>query len=41
MPELIGVKAYRPEEFQEKVDWMLDHGFLENAPEYDEVVRSK
>jgi NitT/TauT family transport system substrate-binding protein len=41
MPELVGVKAYRPEEFQEKVDWMLDRGFLQNAPEYDEVVRSK
>jgi ABC-type nitrate/sulfonate/bicarbonate transport system substrate-binding protein len=41
MPELIGVKAYRPEEFQEKVDWMIDRGFLKEAPRYGEVVRSK
>jgi len=41
MPELVGVKAYRPEEFQEKVDWMLDRGFLKDAPDYAEVVRSK
>ena len=41
MPELIGVKAYRPEEFQEKVDWMLDRGFLNEAPDYADVVRSK
>jgi NitT/TauT family transport system substrate-binding protein len=41
MPELIGVKTYRAEEFQEKVDWMLDRGFLKDAPDYAEVVRSK
>jgi NitT/TauT family transport system substrate-binding protein len=41
MPELVGVKSYRPEEFQEKVDWMLDRGFLEQAPQYSDVVRSK
>jgi NitT/TauT family transport system substrate-binding protein len=41
MPELIGVESYRPEEFREKVDWMLDRGFLTTAPAYDEVVRSK
>jgi NitT/TauT family transport system substrate-binding protein len=41
MPELVGVKTYRPEEFQEKVDWMLDRGFLKEAPDYAEVVRSK
>ena len=41
MPELVGVKSYRPDEFQEKVDWMLDRGFLEEAPDYAEVVRSK
>ena len=39
MPELVGVKNYRPDEFQEKVDWMLDRGFLKDAPVYDEVVR--
>jgi NitT/TauT family transport system substrate-binding protein len=39
MPELVGVKNYRPDEFQEKVDWMLYRGFLKDAPVYDEVVR--
>ncbi len=41
MPELVGVKAYRPDEFQEKVDWMLDRGFLKEAPAYGDVVRNK
>ncbi len=41
MPELVGVKSYQEGEFQEKVDWMLDRGFLTNAPAYAEVVRSK
>jgi ABC-type nitrate/sulfonate/bicarbonate transport system substrate-binding protein len=41
MPELVGVKSYQEGEFQEKVDWMLDRGFLEKAPAYAEVVRSK
>jgi ABC-type nitrate/sulfonate/bicarbonate transport system substrate-binding protein len=41
MPELVGVEAYRPEEFQEKVDWMMDRGFLAEAPEYSDVVRNK
>jgi NitT/TauT family transport system substrate-binding protein len=41
MPELVGVETYRPEEFKEKVDWMLDRGFLNVAPDYGEVVRSK
>jgi ABC-type nitrate/sulfonate/bicarbonate transport system substrate-binding protein len=41
MPEFVGVKTYRPEEFQEKVDWMLDRGFLKEAPKYAEVVRRR
>jgi ABC-type nitrate/sulfonate/bicarbonate transport system substrate-binding protein len=41
MPELVGVASYRAEEFREKVDWMLDRGFLTTAPAYEEVVRSK
>jgi NitT/TauT family transport system substrate-binding protein len=41
MPELVGVEAYRPDEFKEKVDWMINRGFLNAAPEYAEVVRSK
>ena len=41
MPELVGVKTYRQEEFQEKVDWMIDRGFLKDAPAYGDVVRSE
>ncbi len=41
MPELVGVTTYQPEEFKEKVDWMVDRGFLKAAPKYDDVVRSK
>ena len=41
MPELVGVNAYQPDEFQEKVDWMLERGFLAEAPAYKDVVRSK
>jgi NitT/TauT family transport system substrate-binding protein len=41
MPELVGVKTYRPDEFKEKVDWMIERGFLDQAPDYAEVVRSK
>lgn len=41
MPELVGVNAYRPEEFKEKVDWMMDRGFLNKEPQYAEVVRSR
>jgi ABC-type nitrate/sulfonate/bicarbonate transport system substrate-binding protein len=41
MPELVGVDAYRREEFEEKVDWMMERGFLSAAPEYSEVVRGK
>ena len=41
MPELVGVKSHRAEEFKEKVDWMMDRGFLKEAPNYAEVVRSK
>ena len=41
MPELLGVQAYKPAEFQEKVDWMMERGYLEKAPQYGEVVRGK
>jgi ABC-type nitrate/sulfonate/bicarbonate transport system substrate-binding protein len=41
LPELTGVKAYQPAEFQEKVDWMMNRGFLNEAPAYGEVVRGK
>ena len=41
LPELVGVQSYQPAEFNEKVDWMLERGFLEMAPDYKDVVRSK
>jgi ABC-type nitrate/sulfonate/bicarbonate transport system substrate-binding protein len=41
MPELVGVKTYQADEFQEKVDWMLERGFLNEAPDYSAVVRNK
>ena len=41
MPELVGVKSYQPDEFKEKVDWMLDRGFLKEPPRYADVVRGK
>ena len=41
LPELMGVQDYKPAEFQEKVDWMMDRGFLKDAPAYDEIVRHK
>ena len=39
LPELTGVQSYQPAEFQEKVDWMLDRGFLTTSPDYKDVVR--
>jgi ABC-type nitrate/sulfonate/bicarbonate transport system substrate-binding protein len=41
LPELTGVKSYQPAEFKEKVDWMLERGFLAEPPAYDDVVRNK
>ena len=41
MPELLGVQTYKPAEFQEKVDWMMERGYLERPPQYAEVVRGK
>jgi NitT/TauT family transport system substrate-binding protein len=39
LPELTGVRNYEPDEFKEKVDWMLKRDFLRQAPTYDNVVR--
>jgi ABC-type nitrate/sulfonate/bicarbonate transport system substrate-binding protein len=41
MPELVGVKAYQPGEFKQKVDWMMARGFLDEPPDYSTVVRNK
>ncbi len=41
LPELTGVKSYQPAEFNDKVDWMMKRGFLERAPAYEDIVRSK
>jgi NitT/TauT family transport system substrate-binding protein len=39
LPELTGVQGYQAAEFQEKVDWMMDRGFLTEKPNYKDVVR--
>jgi ABC-type nitrate/sulfonate/bicarbonate transport system substrate-binding protein len=41
LPELTGVKSYQPAEFKQKVDWMLERGFLAEPPAYEDIVRSK
>jgi ABC-type nitrate/sulfonate/bicarbonate transport system substrate-binding protein len=41
LPELIGSHSYKPGEFKEKVDWMMERGLLEKAPQYEEIVRGK
>jgi ABC-type nitrate/sulfonate/bicarbonate transport system substrate-binding protein len=41
LPELTGVQGYQPAEFNEKVGWMIERGFLDSAPAYDDVVRGK
>jgi hypothetical protein len=41
LPELLGVQSYKPSEFQEKVDWMKERGFLQEKPAYADVVRGK
>jgi ABC-type nitrate/sulfonate/bicarbonate transport system substrate-binding protein len=41
LPELTGVKSYQSAEFQEKVDWMMQRGFLSEAPAYEDIVRSR
>jgi hypothetical protein len=35
------VTSYEPAEFKEKVDWMVERGLLNEAPAYDDIVRSK
>jgi len=40
LPELTGVTGYQPTEFKEKVDWMLERGFLQAAPAYEDTVRN-
>ena len=39
LPVLTGVKSFQPAEFNEKVDWMMKRGFLEQAPAYEDIVR--
>ncbi len=41
LPELLGVQSYKTAEFEEKVDWMMDRGFLKEKPAYADVVRGK
>ncbi len=39
LPELLGVQKYKPDEFKEKVDWMVEHGFLDKPLAYETIVR--
>jgi ABC-type nitrate/sulfonate/bicarbonate transport system substrate-binding protein len=39
LPELLGAQDYKQDEFQDKVDWMMERGFLQTAPAYSEIVR--
>jgi ABC-type nitrate/sulfonate/bicarbonate transport system substrate-binding protein len=41
LPELTGVQGYKANEFQDKVDWMMHRGFLQERPAYKDVVRGK
>src|SRR5215468_2215145 len=41
LPELTGVKGYQAAEFKEKVEWMVARGFLDEAPAYEDTVRTK
>jgi NitT/TauT family transport system substrate-binding protein len=39
LPELLGSKDYAEGEFKDKVDWMIERGFLPAEPSYDSIVR--
>ena len=41
LSELTGVTSYQKGEFNKKVDWMMKRGFLDQAPAYENFVRSK
>src|SRR3984893_16574305 len=41
LPELTGVQGYKPAEFQEKVDWMMDRRLLQEEAAHKDVVRGK
>jgi len=41
LPELTGVQTYQPTEFKQKVDWMVERGFLDATPAYEDIVRAK
>jgi NitT/TauT family transport system substrate-binding protein len=41
LPELLGAQPYKAGEFQEKVDWMIERGFLKEKPAYEDIVSTK
>jgi NitT/TauT family transport system substrate-binding protein len=41
LPDLIGAQPYKANEFNEKVDWMMERGLLKEAPNYNDIVRGK
>ncbi|HVA24071.1 MAG TPA: hypothetical protein VMW62_06715 [Chloroflexota bacterium] len=40
LPELVGAQAYQPATFNRTANWMVERGFLQETPAYEEVVRS-
>jgi ABC-type nitrate/sulfonate/bicarbonate transport system substrate-binding protein len=40
LPELVGAQAYQPAAFNATAGWMVERGFLPEAPAYEEVVRT-
>jgi NitT/TauT family transport system substrate-binding protein len=40
LPELLGVQTYDRSEFDEKVKWMEERGFLARTLAYEEIVRT-
>ena len=41
LPELLGAQPYKPTEFQEKVDWMMERGLLKEKPAYEDIVHKQ
>lgn len=41
LPELQGAQAYKEAEFESRANWMVERGFLETMPSYQETVRGK
>jgi len=40
LPELVGAQSYQREQFRATAEWMVERGFLKEAPDYEAVVRN-